>query len=117
MSKSSNSSKGKKETSDKHATSGSLEAAYSHDDLHQYVERSVWPIDGHFPRPSLAEGREDLKKPLSIYLDEQLRNSIERHANVIGVKLQVWVKHALLLVLEQEQKHFFNKKNAAKVQK
>ena len=79
-------------------------------DLHRYVRPRPWPIIQSNPTPSLAKGREDLKKPLLIHLTEQQWNSIERHTTVLGVSKASWVRHAIMRLLEEEQQAFLHMK-------
>lgn len=76
-------------------------------DLHRYVVRPrVWPLTNPDPNPSLAKGREDLKKPYLIHLTEQQWNSLERHTRVLGVSKAEWMRYAMLRLLEEEQEAF-----------
>ncbi len=77
-------------------------------DLHRYVRTRPWPLTQSHPEPSLAKGREDLKKPLLIHLTEQQWNSLERHTTVLGVSKASWVRHAILRLLEEEQMAFLH---------
>ena len=79
-------------------------------DLHRYVRSRPWPLSHPDPTPSLAKGREDLKKPLLIHLTEQQWNSIERHTDVLGVSKASWVRHAMMRLLEEEQQAFLRMK-------
>jgi hypothetical protein len=76
-------------------------------DLHRYVVRPRnWPLAHPNPNPSLAKGREDLKKPFLIHLTEQQWNSLERHCKVLGVSKAEWLRHAMFRLLEEEQQTF-----------
>jgi hypothetical protein len=75
-------------------------------DLHRYVRARPWPLSHPNPSPSLAKGREDLKKPLLIHLTEQQWKSIERHTDLLGVSKASWVRHAIMRLLEEEQLAF-----------
>jgi hypothetical protein len=79
-------------------------------DLHRYVRPHTWPLSHPHPSPSLAKGREDLKKPYLIHLTEQQWNSIERHTKVLGVSKAEWIRHAILRLLEEEQQMFLQMK-------
>jgi hypothetical protein len=80
-------------------------------DLHRYVVRPrTWPLSNPNPNPSLAKGREDLKKPYLIHLTEQQWNSLERHTKVLGVSKAEWLRHAMLRLLEEEQQAFLEMK-------
>jgi hypothetical protein len=76
-------------------------------DLHRYVVRPrTWPLSHSNPTPSLAKGREDLKKPFLIHLTEQQWNSLERHCKELGVSKAEWLRHAMFRLLEEEQQAF-----------
>jgi len=76
-------------------------------DLHRYVVRPrTWPLSHVNPTPSLAKGREDLKKPFLIHLTEQQWNSLERHCKELGVSKAEWLRHAMYRLLEEEQQTF-----------
>jgi hypothetical protein len=80
-------------------------------DLHRYVVRPrTWPLSHLNPTPSLAKGREDLKKPFLIHLTEQQWNSLERHTKALGVSKAEWLRHAMLRLLEEEQLAFLQLK-------
>ena len=81
-------------------------------DLHRYVVRPrIWPLAHPNPNPSLAKGREDLKKPFLIHLTEQQWNSLERHCKVLGVSKAEWLRHAMFRLLEEEQQTFLQMRN------
>jgi hypothetical protein len=83
-------------------------------DLHRYVRPHAWPLSRPNPNPSLAKGREDLKKPYLIHLTEQQWNSLERHAKVLGISKAEWVRHAILRLLEEEQQMFLQMRDEKK---
>ncbi len=79
-------------------------------DLHRYVRPRKWPLSHENPNPSLAKGREDLKKPFLIHLTEQQWNSLERHTKALGVSKAEWLRHAMMRLLEEEQQTFLQLK-------
>jgi hypothetical protein len=80
-------------------------------DLHRYVVRPrKWPLSKGKPTPSLAKGREDLKKPLLIHLTERQWNSLERHTQTLAVSKAEWLRHAMMRLLEEEQLAFLQLK-------
>ena len=87
-------------------------------DLHRYVVRPrTWPLSHPDPHPSLAKGREDLKKPYLIHLTEQQWNSLERHTKVLGVSKAEWMRYAMSRLLEEEQQAFLQIRKEKEEQK
>lgn len=75
-------------------------------DLHRYVHYHSWPLSLPDPSPSLAKGRNDLKKTILVYLTEQEWKSVDRHTTALGVSKNSWIKHAILRLLDEEQQAF-----------
>jgi hypothetical protein len=81
-------------------------------DLHQYVYRAPWPII-NLPKPSYAEGRDDIDKPFIMRVKENRWLSIERHCQALGISKTQWVLHACDMLMAAEQEWF--EKNQEKV--
>jgi hypothetical protein len=79
-------------------------------DLHQFVRRMDWPVDGKVPSPSLADGSDVLSKQVIVRVHENIWNSIDRHTKTIGVSKAKWLTHAILKLMEEEQLEAFGKR-------
>jgi hypothetical protein len=99
-----------REKSSENISEENLEESSSWADLYSSPDQIASSLEAVFPRPVLGEGREDLKKPLYVYFNEKLRNSIEMHAKTMRLPLQEWIKQAVTRMLGYEQKNLLNKK-------
>ena len=80
------------------------------EDLHNYVRRVDWPLDGVDIIPSLAEGS-NLRKHLTLSLTEKEWNSIDRHTKSIGTNKTAWIRHAIFRLMQEEQIYCFKNKS------
>lgn len=67
-----------------------------------------WPMDGSLLiHPSMENGG-SLRRPINIPLREFEWNTIDKHTKSLGVGKSEWIRHAIYLLLDAEQKYYFD---------
>jgi hypothetical protein len=70
-------------------------------DLYKAIKSYKWP----FYKGNLAElaPGTDIDKQMSVFMNERVYNTIERHVKLLKVNRSMWIRFSLLKTIKEEQ--------------